>query len=214
MIASARVLRRLTGLLGLRPARLVVPIGLGALAATAGAALTGLAGYLICRAAQRPPILSLTVLMVAVRGLALLRPLARYGERLTSHDLGFRALGRLRVSAFERIEPLAPAGLEAFRDGELLSRMVADVDELQNLALRLLVPLGVAAVSSAVIVTGVSVASPVAGLVLVAGLLLAATLPAIVAARVAARSRRRQAPLRARLTADLVEGSTRARSSG
>jgi ATP-binding cassette, subfamily C, bacterial CydC len=204
-MSRMRVLRRLTGLLGLRPARLVPPIGLGALAVTAGAALTGLAGYLICRAAQRPPILSLTVLMVAVRGLALLRPLARYGERLTSHDLGFRSLGRLRVRVFARIEPLAPAGLEAYRDGELLSRMVADIDELQNLALRLLVPLGVAAVSVAVIVAGVSTASPAAAGVLAAGLLLAASLPPAVAARLAARSRRRQASLRARLTADLVD---------
>jgi thiol reductant ABC exporter CydC subunit len=203
--SSVRVLRRLAALLELRPARLLLPVGLGALAVTAGAALTGLAGYLICRAAERPPILSLTVIMVAVRALALTRPLARYGERLTSHDLGFRSLGRLRVGAFAKIEPLAPAGLEAYRDGELLSRMVADVDELQNLAVRLMVPFGIAVVSFAVIVTGVSVASPVAGVVLAAGLVSAATIPAIVAVRLAARSRRRQAPLRAKLTADLVD---------
>ncbi len=204
-VSSARVLRRLTGLLGIRPARLALPVGLGALAVTAGSALAGLAGYLICRAAQQPPILSLTVLMVAVRVVALVRPSARYGERLASHDLAFRSLGRLRTAVFARIEPLAPAGLEAYRDGELLSRMVADVDDMQDLALRLLVPLGVAAVSCAVIVTGVSVASPVAGAALAAGLVCAATLPPVVAARVAARSRRHQAALRARLTADLVD---------
>lgn len=186
-----QVLRRLTGLLGLRPGRLVPPIGLGALAVTAGSALVGLAGYLICRAARQPPILSLTVIIVAVRAVALVRPAARYGERLASHDLAFRSLGTLRTRVFARIEPLAPAGLEAYRDGELLSRMVADVDELQDLALRVLLPLGVAVVGGSVIVAGVSVASPVAGVALAAGLLCAATVPPIVAARVAARSRRR-----------------------
>jgi thiol reductant ABC exporter CydC subunit len=203
--SPATVLRRLVGLVGVRPARLAVPVGLGALAVTAGAALTGLAGYLICRAAQQPPILSLTVLLVAVRVLALVRPAARYAERLSSHDLAFRSLGHLRTRIFARIEPLAPAGLEAYRDGELLSRMVADVDELQDVALRLLVPLGVAVVAGAVIVTGVAVASPVAAVVLAAGLVCAATVPPLVAARVAARARRRQAALRARLTADLVD---------
>jgi thiol reductant ABC exporter CydC subunit len=203
--SSARVLRRLLGLLGVRPARLVVPAGLGAVAVTAGAALTGLAGYLICRAAQQPPILSLTVVLVAVRVFALVRPAARYAERLASHDLAFRSLARLRTRVFARIEPLAPAGLEAFRDGELLSRMVADVDELQDVALRLLLPLAVAVVAGTVVATGVAIVLPAAGVALAAGLLCAATLPPLVAARVAARSRRRQAALRARLTADLVD---------
>jgi len=199
------VLRRLIGLLGISPARFGSSVGLGALAITAGAALTGLAGYLICRAAQQPPILSLTVLLVAVRVSALVRPAARYAERLASHDLAFRSLGHLRARVFARIEPLAPAGLEAYRDGELLSRMVADVDQLQDVVLRLLLPVAVAVVAGAVIVTGVALALPVAGVVLAAGLVCAATVPPLVAARVAARSRRRQAALRARLTADLVD---------
>jgi thiol reductant ABC exporter CydC subunit len=205
MSASLQVLWRLARLLGLRPARLAAPVGLGALAVTAGAALVGLAGYLICRAAQQPPILSLTVVIVAVRGLALARPLARYAERLRAHDLAFRSLGRVRASVFARIEPLAPAGLEAYRDGELLSRMVADVDELQDLALRLLVPLGIAVVSCAAIATSAAVLWPAAGALLAIGLVCAAILPAAVAARLAARHRRRQASLRARLTADLVD---------
>ena len=97
--SSARVLARLAGLLGLRPARLALPVGLGALATVAGAVLVGLAGYLICRAARQPPILSLTTIMVAVRVAALTRPGARYAERLASHDLAFRSLGNLRARA-------------------------------------------------------------------------------------------------------------------
>jgi ATP-binding cassette subfamily C protein CydC len=199
------VLWRLVGLLGLRPGRLALSVGLGALAVVAGAVLVGLAGYLICRAAGQPPILSLTTLMVAVRAAALTRPGARYAERLSSHDLAFRALGNLRARVFAAIEPLAPAGLEAYRDGELLSRMVADIDQLQDVALRLLLPVGVALVASTVVVGGVLVVSPAAGVLLGVGLAAAAVLGPLVAARVVARTQRRQAALRARLTADLVD---------
>jgi len=199
------VLARLVRLLGLAPARLALSVGLGALAVVAGAVLVGLAGYLICQAARQPPILSLTTVMVAVRVAALTRPGARYAERLSSHDLAFRALGNVRARVLAGIEPLAPAGLEGYRDGELLSRMVADVDQLQDLALRLLLPVGVAVVASTVIVGGVLVVSPTAGVLLGAGLAAAAVLGPLVAARVVSRSQRRQAVLRARLTADLVD---------
>jgi thiol reductant ABC exporter CydC subunit len=199
------VLVRLVRLLGLRPGRVAVSAGLGALAVVAGAVLVGMAGYLICRAARQPPILSLTTVMVAVRVAALTRPGARYAERLASHDLAFRSLGNLRARVLERIEPLAPAGLEGYRDGELLSRMVADVDQLQDVALRLVLPVGVALVAGAVIVGGVLVVDPTAGVLLGAGLGVAAVLGPLVAARAVARTQRRQAALRARLTAELVD---------
>ena len=86
------------------------------------------------RAAEQPPILSLTVTIVAVRFFALSRPLARYLERLASHDLAFRALQRIRTRFYRLIEPLAPQ-LEGYR-GELLTRMVGDVDALQGMYLR------------------------------------------------------------------------------
>ena len=116
-MSARRVLARLLGLLGLRPGRVALSVGLGALAVVAGAVLVGAAGYLICRAARQPPILSLTTIMVAVRVAALTRPLTRYAERLSSHDLAFRALGNVRARVLARIEPLAPAGLEGYRDG-------------------------------------------------------------------------------------------------
>ena len=74
----------------------------------------------------------------------------RYFERLASHDLALRVLGRVRVRVFERIEPLAPAQLEGYRRGDLLSRLVADVDALQNLYLRGIGPPLVALVAGGV----------------------------------------------------------------
>jgi ATP-binding cassette subfamily C protein CydC len=198
-------LRRLSVLVGLRPLRLALAVLLGVVAVVAGAALLGVSGYLICEAARQPPILSLTVVMVTVRVLALVRPTARYGERLWSHDLAFRTLGHVRASVFSRLEPLAPGGIEQFRRGELLSRMVADVDELQDLVLRIVLPVAVAAVGGTVIVAAVAWMLPAAGLALVIGLLLAATIAPLVAYRTTSTSRRRQAELRAHLTAELVD---------
>ena len=102
------------------------------------------AGWLIARAAQQPEVLELTVGIVLVRFFGLARPIARYLERLTSHDVAFRALAGIRTRFYQRIEPLAPAELGEYRSGDLLSRMVADVDTLQNLHLRGLAPPAIA----------------------------------------------------------------------
>ena len=87
---------RLLALADLPRRRLALALGLGALALAFGVALPATAGYLISRAAEQPPILSLTTIIVVVRFLALARPLARYLDRLSSHDLALRAIGPLR----------------------------------------------------------------------------------------------------------------------
>lgn len=76
-----------------------------------------------------------------VRGAAILRTASRYFERLVSHDGTFRVLLHLRVFTFSRILPLAPGGLIRFRQAELLNRLVADVDTLDHLYLRVISPL-------------------------------------------------------------------------
>src|SRR6201999_1663066 len=117
---------RLGAALKLAPAprrRLLIAAALGALTIAFGVSLMALAGYLIARAAERPAILSLMVAIVGVRFFGLGRPVVRYLERLASHDLALRALGRVRATFYERIEPLAPAQLESYRAGDLVSRM-------------------------------------------------------------------------------------------
>jgi ATP-binding cassette, subfamily C, bacterial CydC len=198
-------IRRLMRFADAPAGRIASSVALGAVTVLLGVGLMAAAGLLISHAAERPPILSLTVAIVAVRAFGLARPLARYLERLASHDLAFRALGRARVHAYERIEPLAPAGLEGYRHGDLLARMVADVDALQNLYLRGLGPPFVALAAGAVSVAAAALVLPEAGVVLACGLLVAATAVPLAAAEVGRRSGRRQAAARADLTAELVE---------
>ena len=198
-------IRRLMGLAGVPPLLVAGSVALGAATVLLGVGLMATGGYLISRAAEQPPILSLTVAIVGVRAFGLTRPIARYLERLVSHDVAFRALGRARVRAYERIEPLAPAGLEEYRQGDLLARMVADVDALQGLYLRGLGPPLVALAAGAICVTAAALVLPEAGLVLACGLLAAATVVPLAAGQLGRRSGRREAAARADLTAELVD---------
>lgn len=75
-----------------------------------------------------------------VRGLAIGRTVARYFERLVTHDATFRVLANLRVAVFSKLIPLSPAGLNRYRNSELLNRLVADVDTLDTLYLNLITP--------------------------------------------------------------------------
>src|SRR6185437_14261563 len=94
-------LRRLTRFAAAPPALVAGTVALGAVTVLLGVGLMATAGYLISRAAEQPPILSLTVAIVGVRAFGLTRPIARYCERLAAHDLAFRALGRARVRTYE-----------------------------------------------------------------------------------------------------------------
>ncbi len=198
-------LRSLLAMAGIPRWRAALSVLLGALAVAFGVALMATAGYLISRAAEQPPILSLTVTIVAVRFFGLARPIARYLDRLFGHDLALRALGRIRAGFYARLEPLAPAELASYRRGDLRERMVGDVESLPGLYLRGLGPPLVAlAIGSAAV--GVTAAFlPAAAVVLAAGLIVAGlAVPALSAAlaRSAARPRREVAGA---LTAELVE---------
>jgi thiol reductant ABC exporter CydC subunit len=178
---------------------------LGALAVCFGIGLMTAAGYLISRAAEQPPILALTVTIVAVRFFGLARPLARYLERIASHDVALRSLARIRRRFYERIEPLAPAKLEGYRRGELLNRLVGDVDALEGLYPRALGPPLVALVAAGVSVAAAAFVLPVAAVILAAGLLAGGIAVPLLARAATDASARRQAAARGELTAELVE---------
>jgi len=198
-------LRQLLRIARLPRARLVASVALGSLSVLLGVGLMSLAGYVISRAAEHPPILSLTVAIVAVRACGIGKPVARYFERLERHDLAFHVLARMRVGFYRKIEPLVPGRLPEFRRGDLLAAMVGDIDALQNLFL-----LGVSPPLVAIVAGGISVAIaaaflPSAGLILAVGLLAGGIgIPAL-AALVSRRAGARQSAAQGELTAELVD---------
>jgi ATP-binding cassette subfamily C protein CydC len=170
-----------------------------------GVALMTSAGYLISRAAEQPPILSLTVTIVAVRFFGLARPIARYLERVSSHDAALQTLGSLRTRVYERIEPLAPAQLTSYRSGELVGRLVGDVEALQGLYVRGFGPPVVALSVGLASVAFTAWFLPWVGVVLAFGLLVGGVVVPIVAGTLNRAAGRRQSAARAELTAELVE---------
>lgn len=178
---------------------------LGTAAALCTVALLACSGALIDKAALRPPIYTLTLLMAAVQLLALGRGPLRYAERLVSHDAALESLGRVRLWVYDQISPRSPAGVGGWRNGDLLARATADVDLLQDAYLRGVAPLLVAGLTTTATVAAVTWILPAAGAVL-ATFLVGGTL---LAGLLSWSCRRRTGPgggaLRGELGADTVE---------
>lgn len=185
--------------------RLVLAAALGVGAAGSAVALMATSAWLISRAAQHPPVLYLMVAIVSVRFFGIARGVLRYGERLLGHDAALRDLRDLRVRVYRRLERLAPAGLPAFRSGDLLARLVGDVDVVQDLWLRVVLPYVSFVVVGSGAVALVWWLVPPAGLVVLATLAVAGVLVPWVGARVSRRREQRVAPLRGELAASAVE---------
>jgi thiol reductant ABC exporter CydC subunit len=198
-------LGRLLSLADVPRSRVAAVVALGSLTVIFGVGLMATAGYLISRAAERPAVLSLTVAIVGVRFFGLARPLVRYVERLTSHDVALRALERARLRVYERLERLAPTQLGTERRGDLLTRLVSDVDALQNLHLRGIAPPLAALFAGTAAVGAAAAFQPEAALVLGAGLLVGGVAVPLAAVALARRASRRRADARGDLTSELVE---------
>ena len=183
-------------------------LGAGAVAASIG--LMGTAAWLISRAAQHPSEAALGVAIVGVQFFGLSRGFFRYGERLTGHDAAFRLLADLRVRIYAHLEKLAPSGLTGFRNGDLLARIVRDVDSLQDLVIRVLPPFAIAVVAGTATVAVMAWMLPAAGLILAVALILSATIVPWLTATLARRREARFAGCRGALTAsvvDLIDGA-------
>ncbi|RZE97139.1 thiol reductant ABC exporter subunit CydD [Streptomyces sp. SCA2-2] len=185
--------------------RLILSLVLGSLALGSAVGLMATSGYLISRASQQPPVLYLMMAVTATRAFGIGRAVFRYAERLVSHDVVLRMLADTRVAVFRRLERLAPAGLRGARRGDLLSRLVADVDALQDYWLRWLLPAGWAALVSTVSVLFMAWLLPSAGVVLAVGLLAAGVGVPLVSGGFARRAERRLAPARGALATRVAE---------
>jgi ATP-binding cassette subfamily C protein CydC len=202
-----------------RPMRgqLLLATAAGAAATGCGVALLAVSGFLLARASLHPNIVAISVAVVAVRALGVGRAAFRYGERLASHDVAFRVLASVRVGIYRRLARLAPAGLTVFRSGDLLARLVSDVDATQDLFIRgIAPPLTAALVGAGATAAGLLLLAP-AGLVLGAGLLLAAVAVPWAAAAAARTAAKRTSPGRGELGAaitDLLAGAADLHASG
>lgn len=103
-------------------------------------ALIGTSSWLISMAALHPSVADLGVSVVGVRFFGISRGVFRYLERLVSHNVTFRLLARLRVWFYEKLEPLAPARLMEYKSGDLLARVIGDVETLENFYVRVISP--------------------------------------------------------------------------
>ncbi|WP_037825572.1 thiol reductant ABC exporter subunit CydD [Streptomyces sp. NRRL B-1347] len=204
------VLARVRAVARPRRGRLALALLLGSLALGSAVGLMATSGWLISRASEQPPVMHLMIAVTATRAFGIGRACFRYAERLVSHDAVLRMLADMRVTVFRRLERLAPAGLRGTRRGDLLSRLVADVDALQGYWLRWLLPVGAAAVVSAGAVGFTAWLLPEAGAVLAVGLLVAGVGVPLVSGAVARRAERKLAPARGVLAtrvADLLMGT-------
>jgi len=177
----------------------------GILSAAAAVALLASSAFLITKAAEQPSIVELGVAVVGVRAFALARASFRYLERLLSHDAAFRQLAELRAGMIERVIPVAPDGLQLTGRGDLLTRLVTDVDELQNVPLRVVQPLVVSGVVAGGAVILTTFLLPAAGLALGVCLVAAFLVSWFLVSRVAARAERELAPLRGALAEAVLE---------
>jgi ATP-binding cassette subfamily C protein CydC len=201
----------MTGLVGLLRAewrRALVVLGLGVAATFGGLGLMGTAAYLISRAAEHPPtVLLLLVPIATVRFFSLLKAGGRFAERMRAHDVTLRLLARLKVAVFRR---LAASGLPGWRlraRGDWLSRLSRDVDRLDTFYLAGIVPGLVLVVTGLVGSLVLAHFVPVAGVINLAGILLAGVvLPGAVARlELARQGTDAVADQEARLSADLID---------
>jgi ATP-binding cassette subfamily C protein CydCD len=137
---SSSILFRLLGFLRGSWNWVALSILLSTLTIGSSVALIGTSSWLISTAALHPSIADLGVSVVGVRFFGISRGLFRYLERLVSHSVTFRLLARLRVWFYEKLEPLAPARLMEYKSGDLLARVIGDVETLENFYVRVISP--------------------------------------------------------------------------
>ncbi|ORA59945.1 thiol reductant ABC exporter subunit CydC [Mycobacteroides franklinii] len=200
--------------LRVRPARLAVAVAYGVLALGSALALAGLSAWLIARAWQMPPVLDLSVAVVAVRALGISRGIWRYCERLAGHDIALRGAATVRAHVYAR---LVGGSAGTLRKGAVLARIGADIDELAETVVRSVIPAAVAAVLGVAATVAIALISLPAAAVMAGALLIADVLAPMLAAR-ASRARQtrgaRARALHAETTVEILDHAPELRVGG
>jgi ATP-binding cassette, subfamily C, bacterial CydC len=201
-----RIFLRLAGFLKPHIPRVMLAILLGVATVTSNVGLLATAAYVISASALVAFLGSLVIPIYLVRLFGVSRAGARYAERLISHNLTFKLLADIRTWFYTRLEPLAPARLLRHRTGDLLSRIVGDVEELQNVYLRIIAPVAVASVTSLLTFALLYSFGPPLAFVALGFLLAAGIGVPILVRNLAGGLGRRQLGLRGELNAGILDG--------
>jgi thiol reductant ABC exporter CydC subunit len=181
--------------------RLVLAAALGALAAACSVGLLATAAWLISRSALRPQVLFLVAPAAVVQAFGFGRAVFRYAERLAGHDAALALLAARRVRVYDALARLAPTGIADYGSGDLIARLVADVDSLADRWLRVRLPYAAAAIAGTGAVALVTALQPGAGVILAATLVVSALAAPAAAIALSRREERNLAPLRGDLAA-------------
>jgi ATP-binding cassette subfamily C protein CydC len=200
---TARPLRRMLGLARPRGSRFALGVLAGAAATASGVALLAVSAWLIATAATQPALTALSVAIVATRALGVGRGVARYLERLVTHDAALRTLADVRVRVYTRLACTEP--VRRFRSGDLVTRLVSDTDATQDLLVRGLAPPLAALVTGAGVVALTTALLAPGGLLLAAGLGLAGIAVPLAAQAAGRGPGRRRTAARAELSTALVD---------
>ncbi|SKC67159.1 thiol reductant ABC exporter subunit CydC [Krasilnikoviella flava] len=198
-------LRQVLPMLEVRWTRVARAVALGTLALGFSVGLAAAAAWLVARASQMPPVLQLSVAVVAVRAFGTGRGVLRYLERLASHDVALRGMAALRANLYDALARGPVTRVIALRRGDLLARVGADVDAVGDVVVRAWIPAGVAACVGLGSVILVGAFLPSAGATLLGCLLLTGVLAPWLASRAAASVERRGAAARAEVTGRALE---------
>ncbi len=185
--------------------QILLSVLLGTLTIAASISLMSTSAYLISVAALHPSMAAISVAVVGVRFFGISRGIFRYLERLASHSLTFKVLSRMRVWFYQAIEPLAPARLMTSRSGDLLNRVISDVETLENLYVRVLAPPLVAVMVILGMAIFMGTFAPMLGVVLAIFLLAIGVGLTILSLGLNQKPGRLLTDERARLRADLVD---------
>lgn len=205
-LSSLTIFRRLLSLAAPFHWWIALSALIGFLTIVSSIGLMSSGAWIIATAALHPPIGELQLAIVGVRFFGISRGVFRYLERLVSHETTFRLLARLRVWAYRALEPLAPARVMNYRSGDLLSRVVSDVETLENFYLRVLAPPLIAALVIVAMTIFFALQAPALGLVLATFLLATGVLLPLFTRTLGRRAGIRLIGTRAALNAALIDG--------
>lgn len=185
--------------------KLLLPTLLGVLALGSAIALAATSAWLIARASQMPPVMTLTVATVSVRAFGVSRGVFRYLERLASHNLALQAMGQMRANVYRNLAKSNPAQVMYLRRGELLARLGGDVDTIGEVIVKSFLPIAVGLVLALGSVAFFFFIDPLAAAILLLGLLLGVAGSSLLVTKAAGQNEAESLAVRGQISSQTLE---------